>query len=105
MAEKSLVLAASRYDFTSDDGKRIRGAKLQILEPKAKKEPDRFGRFVAEVVLDGDVFEAFQGHPLPAYFELELGVSGGSKGKANMIVTGAKFVHAFADTPALKAAA
>jgi len=104
MAEKLLVLAASRYDFTSDDGKRLRGAKVVTVEGTVHRSPDKVGSMVAELPADAEVFEKFQGHPLPAYFDVEYGVTGGSKGKVGVKVVGATFLSALDGKPALKAA-
>lgn len=108
MAEKSLVLAVSRYDFVPDGGnERLKGTKVVVLESTVHKKADKMGSLVAEMSADYEVFEQFQGQPLPGYYELDLAVTGASKGKVGVKVTGGKFVAPFAGAapaPALKAA-
>jgi hypothetical protein len=93
MAEKLLVLAASRYDFTSDDGKRLRGAKIFTVEGTSHKSPDKVGSMPAEMSADIEVFEDVQGHTLPAYFDVDLAVTGGAKGKIGVKVAKLVFLH------------
>ena len=100
MAEKLLILAASRYDFTSDDGKRLRGAKVVAVEATVHRSPDKVGSMAAEMPADIEVFEKFQGHTLPAYFDVEYGVTGGAKGKIGVKVANATFLHALDGKPA-----
>lgn len=100
MAEKLLVLAASRYDFTSDDGKRLRGAKIFTVEGGSRKSPDQVGSMPAEMAADIEVFEQVQGQPLPAYFDVDLAVTGGAKGKIGVKVAKLTFLHGLGDKPA-----
>lgn len=100
MGVKSLVLAASRFDFTSDDGKRIKGAKVQVMEHGVKREADKFGSMVGELNVSDDLYHSLQGQQLPGYYELEMGMVAGSKGAAKPTVVEARFLHAFAHTPA-----
>lgn len=106
MADKLLVLAASRYDFTADDGKKLRGAKIFTVEGGTRKTPDQIGSMPAEMGADIEVFEQFQGHTLPAYFDVELAVTGGAKGKIGVKVAKATFLHGIQDkAPPVRAAA
>ena len=100
MADKLLVLAASRYDFTADDGKKLKGAKVFTVEGGSRRTPDQIGSMPAEMAADHEVFEMFQQHTLPAYFDIDLAVTGGAKGKIGVKVAKATFLHGLHDKPA-----
>lgn len=101
MADKLLVLAVSRYDFTPDGGgERLRGCKVFTMEGGTRSTKDQIGSMPAEMPADYDVFGQFQGQNLPAYFDIDLAVTGGAKGKIGVKVSKATFLHGLHDKPA-----
>jgi len=100
MADKLLVLAVSRYDFTPEGGgERLRGAKVFTVEGSTRSTKDQLGSMPAEIAADYDVFQQFQGQQLPAYYDIDFAVTGGAKGKIGVKVVAAKFLHALGEKP------
>lgn len=79
---KAFVYSVSRYDFETEDGKKLRGTKIGILDD-TEGNPNRVG--YVSMLLQSDNFELFDSFPCVGHYELEVKMMPGAKGVPRLV--------------------
>lgn len=86
-----LVLHVRPYDFTTDDGKQLRGASVTYLDLEAPTEPGEVGHAPLTMSVGEELVPKFG--QAPALYDLDFRHRRGKGGKPVLVLAGARAVR------------
>jgi hypothetical protein len=89
-----LILAARRYDFKDDDGRRIEGVTLTYLTGDVDHEADRRGQSSLSIPAPVDVWHQLQA--VPGFYQVDFRQRPGKGGRPALQAVGLEFLGAVA---------
>jgi hypothetical protein len=87
-----LILAARRYDFKDEEGRRIEGVTLTYLTGDVDSEPDRRGQSPLSISAAADIWHSLRA--VPGLYHMDFRQRPGKGGRPALQAVGAEFVAA-----------
>lgn len=88
--ERCIILAARRYDFKDDSGRRVEGVTLNYLTGDPDREPDRRGLSPLTIGAPVEVWHQLQ--QLPGVYAITFRQRPGQRGRPTLQATAVEYV-------------
>jgi hypothetical protein len=90
--QECLILAARRYDFTDDGGRRVEGVTLTYLTGDVDNAPDRRGQVPLSIPAPVDIWHQLQA--VPGVYSINFRQRPGKGGRPTLQAIGLEFLAA-----------